>query len=166
MSTLQYNVMFIENSGLISCCFVCYANSFRSFEGSWCLPLFNFTVQKRCLTPKKRLLRSVEWCGNTCPKTHPHIPEDLRLHQRRCENLDSSTSIDHKSWHNVFPHLHQCSSWPLNSTSVVRGTLPLPFAAACRGRQHFHCFHTVYRTSICCLLAFTGFMYCVILCLS
>jgi hypothetical protein len=42
--------------------------------------------------------------------------------------------------------------------------------AACRGRQHFHCFHTVCRTSICCLLPsallITGFIYCVILFLS
>jgi len=34
MSTLHHNVMFIENSGLISCYSVCYANSFRSVEGS------------------------------------------------------------------------------------------------------------------------------------
>jgi len=62
------------------------------------------------------------------------------------------------------------SMFKLGFKFYLRCTLTLPFRAACQGRQHFHCFHTFCRTSILCLLPFarlsTGFIYCVIRCLS
>jgi hypothetical protein len=158
--------MLTDNSGLLGCYCVSWANTSRSFEGSWWLPLFTVTV---------RLFDSVYEVTTTFAMVRYHLSKNTPPHPRRREasaTLLREPQIFNVHWSQILTHRISTSPsmFTLALIFYLHCTWTMPSPAACRGTQHFRCFHKIHRKFHLFLLSFarliTGFTYCVILCLN